>query len=316
MNFSIIETEIKGSLNFRIFVQQHSLMEQKPEKKKLLSRLKSKYRLVLLNATTYEEKYSFQLTPLNVITTLGILFFLVAIVVVSSIVFTPLKQYIPGYSDSETKIAAFNASFIADSLQEQLSLSDNYLKNLKNILNGNIKTDSTNIVKSEPIKYTNLDFKASKEDSLLRLKVEENEKFSVTFDPNSSSKNAGMVGIFFFTPLRGTVTSSFNAKINHLGIDITGPKNEPVKAVLDGTVVFSSFTTDAGYVIQIQHSNNLISVYKHNSVVLKKVGDVVKAGDSIAIIGNSGELTDGPHLHFELWQKGQAVNPEDYIVFN
>jgi murein DD-endopeptidase MepM/ murein hydrolase activator NlpD len=291
-------------------------MEPKQEKKKLINRLKSKYRLVLLNASTYEERYSIQLTPLNVITSLGLMFFLVTVIVVLSIVLSPLKQYIPGYSDSETKIAAYNASFMADSLQQQMSLRQNYINNLRDILNGNIKADSSNMIKSEPTKYKDLDFKASKEDSLLRIKVEENEKFNVTFDPNTSNKNVGMAGVFFFTPLRGTVTSSFNLRGNHLGIDIAGPKNEPIKAVLDGTVVFSSFTTDAGYVIHLQHANNLISVYKHNSVVLKKVGDTIKAGDSIAIIGNSGELTDGPHLHFELWQKGQAINPEDFIVFN
>ena len=154
----------------------------------------------------------------------------------------------------------------------------------------------------------------SKEDSILREKVASEEQYSIS---NSSGKNQidNLGEIHFYTPVKGIVTSSFDASKNHFGTDIVANPNQVVFACLDGTVISSTWSSEYGYVIQIQHEGNLISAYKHNSELLKKAGTVVKAGESIAIIGNSGELTTGPHLHFELWYAGKALNPEDYINF-
>jgi murein DD-endopeptidase MepM/ murein hydrolase activator NlpD len=169
------------------------------------------------------------------------------------------------------------------------------------------KTDSTK-------KYKKINIKHSKEDSLFRLGYETQDKYTLSINAASKGKNS-IAGFFFFCPVRGKVTSSFSAQTEHYGTDIAAAENEPVKATLDGTVIFSGWSSETGYVIQIQHSNNLVSVYKHNSVLLKKTGEYVKAGDPVAIVGSSGEQTTGPHLHFELWYNGSAIDPQDYIVF-
>lgn len=291
-------------------------MEKKKNKKKLIKKLKNKYRLVLMNDSSFDERISVLLTPMNVIAVVAAIFFFIAGITVSLIIFTPLKEYVPGYADSRMRINAFNAAMKADSLEHSQALYAQYFNNLQNVLNGNVSADTTAIADETPVQYEHLDFAISKEDSLLRAQIEEEEEYSIAFDVENRNLNTGMPGVFFFTPIRGTVTASYNAKTDHLGVDIAAKDGEAIKAVLEGTVILSSFTSDGGNVIQLQHSNNLVSVYKHNSALLKKVGDKVKAGTSIAIIGNSGEYTDGPHLHFELWYNGQAMDPQEFIVFN
>jgi murein DD-endopeptidase MepM/ murein hydrolase activator NlpD len=136
----------------------------------------------------------------------------------------------------------------------------------------------------------------------------------LTANETKTSKES-ITNFFFFSPLKGLVTNSFDMKEEHYGIDITAQENEAIKATLDGTVIMSAWTSETGYVIQIQHENNLVSVYKHNSALMKKVGQYVKAGEVVAIIGNSGELTSGTHLHFELWYNGNPIDPQEYMVF-
>ena len=164
------------------------------------------------------------------------------------------------------------------------------------------------------IDYGTIDFSKSVEDSILRVQIEDEEQYNLTVVDNRS-RVSGLTGVHFFAPIRGMVSSPFDATQNHFGTDIVAASNEVVKATLDGTVIMASWTVETGYVIQVQHKDNLISVYKHNAELLKKTGNVVKAGDAIAIIGNSGELTTGPHLHFEIWHNGTPINPEEYIVF-
>jgi murein DD-endopeptidase MepM/ murein hydrolase activator NlpD len=147
---------------------------------------------------------------------------------------------------------------------------------------------------------------------VLRQEIESEDKFSLTL---GNKNNTGISGYFFFSPVKGMVTHSFNMAEGHFGVDVAAKENEFIKAVLDGTVVFSGWTASDGFVIQLQHGNNLMSVYKHNSDLTKHVGDRVKAGEPIAIIGNTGESSTSTHLHFELWYNGTPVNPQDYIVF-
>lgn len=290
-------------------------MEKKKDKK-FIKKLKSKYRLVILHETSFAEKYSLLLTPLNVIVAFSVMFLAISLLVLSAIVFTPLKELIPGYSDSNVRNQAIKAAELANELDEKTRLNEQYLANIRSILSGEIATTDSLDQAPSDVQPKKVIFGRSAEDSLLRLRIEQEEKYNVSFDENVRKTEGELAGIYFFCPLRGTVSSSYDLVSNHLGVDVIAPKNEAVKAVLDGTVVLATWTTDGGYTIQIQHANNLVSVYKHNAVLLKNEGDVVKAGDSIAIVGNSGELTDGPHLHFELWHTGKPLNPEDFIVFN
>ncbi len=289
--------------------------ESKEKKVRIYQKLKSKYRLVIMNDETLEEKFSFLLSPLNVFTWGGaivILFFFLGIIIIS---FTPLREYIPGYADFETKRRALYAALKADTLEKELKAKDAYLLNIKNIIEGKPPGNLTAIpVKDSSAKYPPTYLKKSKEDSALRVQIESEEKYNLLFYEGKPSAQS-ISSFFFFTPIHGMVSSSFNSREEHYGVDVIAQKNEAIKAALDGTVILSSWTPETGNVIQLQHDNNLISIYKHNSVLLKKIGEKVKAGEPIAIIGESGELSTGPHLHFELWLNGNPIDPQDYMIF-
>jgi len=289
--------------------------EQK-EKKQLIKKLKDKYRLVIINDNTFDERFSAYLTPLNVIAGLAVVFTLITLIVVGFIAFTPLREYIPGYSDTQTKLNALNASIKADSLEEAQRIYNQYFTNLGKILNGelDLSADSLQNIDERRV-YEGLDFSASKEDSLLRLEIESQERYAINQGIPLDENVLGLQAFLFFAPVKGQVTAEFDRSIQHYGVDIAASEGEAIKAVYDGVVLFASYTYDGGYVIQVQHPDNLVSVYKHNSVLLKKAGDQVSAGESIAIIGNTGELTDGPHLHFELWHKGNPIDPINFIAF-
>jgi len=289
--------------------------EQK-DKKQLIKKLKDKYRLVVINDNTFDERFSAYLTPLNVIAGVALVFIFIALIVVGLVAFTPLREYIPGYSDTQTKLNALNASIKADSLEEAQRIYMQYFTNLSTILNGDVEApgDTTDQPEEGRV-YEGLDFSASREDSLLREEIESQERYAVSQNATGNEKIMGLPALLFFAPVKGQITSEFDRSIQHYGVDVTANEGEAIKAVYDGVVIFASYTYDGGYVIQIQHPDNLISVYKHNSVLLKKVGDQVAAGESIAVIGNTGELTDGPHLHFELWHKGNPIDPLNFIAF-
>ncbi len=295
------------------------MAEKKPkERKKLISRLKSRYRLVLVNDVTFDERFSAYLKPLNVIAAVAFIFFVIAAVVVSLIVFTPLKEYIPGYSDTQTRIQALQAAVRADSLSEVQRKYTQYLDNLAKVLSGEVAADSSSEFEESPkrITYDALSFAISREDSLLRRQIESEERFALNPGTGFSSAAMGLPGVFFFPPLRGLVLSSFDPTIGHFGVDVAAPEGSAISAVYTGTITLASFTSDAGYVIHIQHPNNLVSAYKHNSSLLKNVGARVDAGDIIAILGNTGEQSDGPHLHFELWYNGNPLDPQEFIAFS
>jgi murein DD-endopeptidase MepM/ murein hydrolase activator NlpD len=290
---------------------------KKERRKQLIRKLRSKYRLVVMNDATFDESFSAFLTPLNVIAGVAFLFISIAVIVLSVVILTPLKEYIPGYSDTQTRIRALNATVKVDSLEQAQAVYSSYFENIQKILNGEVETDTSKMaLGGDSEEYDNLDFSVSHQDSLLRQEIESEERYALNPQSQSVSETLGLPGTLLFPPIIGTITSDFDQKIGHYGIDVAAKEGETIKAILDGTVVMASFTSDGGNVIQIQHANNLVSVYKHNSILLKKVGDRVEAGDSIAIIGNSGELTDGPHLHFELWYNGTPLNPRDYIAFS
>jgi len=207
----------------------------------------------------------------------------------------------------------------SDSLERVLRVNTFYLQNIKRVINGELPasdiSDTSSDVNAAGYDSINLD-KISSSEKELRKEVEQDERFSVGAITHLTAGKSTIRGFHFFPPVKGYITESFNAAEQHYGLDIVAPENEPIKSTLDGIVIFANWTAETGYVMAVQHSNNLISLYKHNSVLLKEEGNYVKAGEVIAIIGNTGELTSGPHLHFELWYNGLPLNPEDYLVFN
>jgi len=295
-------------------------MAKSEQKDRLVDKLRSKYRLIIINDNTFEERFSMKLSRLNVIAVMAVAGFLIALLTLAIIVYTPARALIPGYSDQEARIQARTALDKADKLEAELLTTQVYLDNVRMVLNGEMRPDQIPYDSIQALGSdagAQLDFTVSERDSALRASVAAEEKYNLKFDSNSGEERLGDLStVLFFSPIRGKVSSSYSIGADHLGTDIVAPDDEPIKACLDGTVTFSTWTSTEGYVIMIQHSNDLLSVYKHNSVLLKKLGENVKAGDSIAIIGNTGELTDGPHLHFELWHKGVALDPEKYLVFN
>jgi murein DD-endopeptidase MepM/ murein hydrolase activator NlpD len=286
------------------------------KKKSFLERLRVKYKLVILNDETFEEKASLTLNRLNVFTLISVLAILLTAIVTSALIFTPLKEYIPGYADVSLRRDISEMAIYTDSLEEVLASNELYIKNIKDVISGRAGKDDTLNVNSKPTLIdSNVRIGAKpEEDSLLRLMVETQNDYDLSVS-DDKNKRSGISGYSFFTPVKGIITEKYNPKTQHYGIDIAASKNEAIKAVLEGTVVFAGWTSETGYVTAVQHNNNLLSIYKHNSVLLKKVGNFVRAGEPVAIVGETGELSSGPHLHFELWYNGNAVNPSDYVNF-
>ena len=291
-------------------------VDKKKHKKdqKFFHRLRNKYRLLVINEATFDERLSFRLSPLNVIATLGLIFFLVSGLTVLLIIYTPAKEWIPGYPNDQIRKQSYHAATMADSLSVIVQQHRRYNRNLQLILSGEVPVDSFMMDSGREYTYENLSFARSSEDSILRERFEEEEQYNIVLNPGKSSRRV-KESLLFFPPVRGQISGSFNIDENHLGIDLTAEENEPIMATLDGTVVLATWTSEAGYIIEVMHKDNLLSVYKHNSVLLHQVGDKVTAGEAIAIIGNTGEITTGPHLHFELWYEGNPLNPEDFIIF-
>ncbi len=284
----------------------------KKENQKLLTRLKNKYRLVILNDDTFEEKLSFKLSRLNVFVFTGLTAVLLIAGTTLLIAFTPLREYIPGYSSTELKKEAYRLSLVTDSITEQMVFNALYLENIRGIIEGKPPVDLSDSTAVDSLKKVSLQESISKEDSMLRKLVEDEERFNVPVD---GSPRLSIESVNFFNPVKGLVINKFNPNDEHLGVDIVAKENEVIKAAQDGRVLFAEWTAETGYVLIIQHADKFTSVYKHNSALLKGQGEEVSAGEPIAIIGNSGELSSGPHLHFELWYNAYPVDPEEYILF-
>lgn len=287
------------------------------KRKKLIDKLKEKYKLVILNDDTFEEKASFNSSLWYLIigaATFAIIFVFLTIITIR---FTPLKEYLSGVSDVSSKKDVIIAYTKVDSLERISKANEVYLTNLKNVIDGSVGSVTSAKPTNDGAKATDsikLNQKISKEEKELRKLIEAEGKFDLNETDNNKLKS-GIASYSFFSPLRGQTTEEFNSQKQHYGIDIATRRNENIKAALEGTVVFSNFTSETGYVIAIQHANNLLSFYKHCSVLLKKVGSFVKAGEVIAVVGDTGELSTGPHLHFELWFNGTPVNPKNYMTF-
>ena len=286
-------------------------------KKKWYRKLRNKYKLVILNDETYEEKLSFKLSRLNVFVATGTLAILLVFITTIIIAFTSLREYIPGYTDVTLYEKVYRLSELTDSLETVVRQKSLYLENLRIVLSGKDTTIVTPLKKDTNNHYQNIYRHASREDSLFRAEFENQlTEGDVKLAAVERIGSRPDISYFtFFAPLRGIITSAFDPANRHFGVDIVSVRNEAIKATLDGVVIFTGWTLETGYNISIQHENDLVSVYKHNSALLKDQGTFVKAGDPIAIVGSSGELSTGPHLHFELWYNGVPVDPAVFIKF-
>ena len=283
---------------------------QEKEKKPFTQRLLNKYRLVVLNESTYEERLSYKLSMLNIFLLVSFMAMIIIISTISLITFTSIKEYIPGYDSTVLRTTAVKNIETLDSLVLVIEKNQDYLNSIGAVILGETtKSEVQNEGKSARIDISNIEFKTNKEDSILRKAVEKEDRFNVL---ESASSNVKFVLI---SPIFGEATSGFNYSTKHFATDIAVPTNSPVKSVANGTVILAEWTIQTGYVVVIEHPYGLTSVYKHNDSGLVSQGDPVKAGQVIALSGNTGELTTGPHLHFELWRDGSPVNAEDYVSF-
>lgn len=266
----------------------------------------------MLNEETFEERFSLKLNRLNVFVLGGLFSVLLIVGTILLIAYTPLKEYIPGYDSTKLRTQALKATLKADSISRELTNLKLFTQAIQPILTGNIEPEKIDSIQLETRNLIINDslLKASKEDSIFREKIESQDRFPIVDTKNNLLENV------FFAPLSGMVSQDFDSNSKHFAIDIVAKIGTPVKAVADGTVIFSEWTTGTGYVIIVKHAKNFVSVYKHNGTLLKEQGDFVKSGEVIATVGSTGELTTGPHLHFELWSGGYPVNPTTFIDFN
>ena len=270
------------------------------------------YRITITENDSHRHIWSTRLTKTSLFVTIVSIVVMVCAITYCLIAYTPVRTFIPGYPDARTKRVAIQNAIKVDSLERVIYRWELYSENLKRAVEGKepIKIDS--IIKAsrkdaaEPVDAAAL----QKQDSLLREKVKEEEQFEISA---RGRRDLHIEGLHFFTPLKGVVSQGFDA--THPYIDITAAEGSAVKATLDGTVIYTGWSEDDGNTIQIQHTDDIVSIYKHNDKLLKKAGDKVKAGTSIAIVGNTGDTSTGTHLHFELWHKGEAVDPTRYIKF-
>ena len=285
----------------------------KDDKKK--SNWRDKYRFSVINDHTLEEIWRIILTRYNAF--LLITFLLVFIIVATSalISFTNLREFIPGYPDVAMRRNILMSAIRLDSLDHQLKLRDKYFENLNSIISGNALVEMS--AQQDTTKnYKAIKFNTSADDSALRARVEKEERYNLTLGPSATESVSGLASLHFFPPVKGIVSGRYDVRTKHFGTDIVTNPRALVSAVLDGTVIFTGWTMETGFVIEVQHPNNIVSVYKHNASLIKETGDLVRAGDAISVVGDSGELyTSGPHLHFEIWYKGSPLDPEKHILF-
>jgi len=284
---------------------------EEKKNRKFIDKLKDQYRLIIYNDSTFQSVWSMKLSRLKVFTVTSLTSAIIVILVILLIATTGLREYIPGYPKAEYRQMLVDNALKVDSLEMELAKRDAFFKGIKSIISGEVPDDE--LVIDTTIGNYEVNFAEYNHDSVFQDKLLA-EQLSLSIQ-NTEPKKTGLSQMHFFVPVKGIVTNHFNTVSDHFGVDLVSEPNARISSVLNGTVIFSGWTLETGYVIYIQHDANLVSVYKHNSELLKNTGDKVKAGEAIALIGNSGELTTGSHLHFELWHNGTALNPEQYIDF-
>ncbi|MEC7062760.1 MAG: M23 family metallopeptidase [Bacteroidota bacterium] len=285
------------------------------------NRAQEKKRIIILDVDNYEEKRSYTTSKFNVFIILSFFTILLGFLTFALISYSSLKNLIPGYPNPTQQQEIKNKSIIIDQkLTELLSKTEkekSYINNVMQILNGSIPINEkdTSWKKINPNANSNTNEISSSEKSM-REKVQNREKFDIDVIPGGALKSEVLPELLLFPPIKGEITNKMNISSGHFGVDIIAPKNEAVSSILNGTIIYHNWSPTDGHVVHIQHKKNLISIYKHNSEILKEIGDFVESGEPIAIVGNSGEHSTGPHLHFELWHNGYPLDPEIFINFN
>ena len=284
-------------------------------KKTLSSWLTNRYQLIIRNEENFAEKTSVAFTYSKIIL-FSVIIFILFLVISLFLVETVLEKWFdPKYEQMVLNQQLYGLALKVDSLALEVDRKDRFIANFQRVLSGDTSDfkDPAQILRgeSQPVsKPANLQIHPT--DSAFRKDFEKSDLSLITL---TNVKNRELQQTFFFSPITGFVSDRYNVKKGHFGVDIVAKKNEPVKCIADGTVIFSDWTQDGGYVLMIQHSANLLSVYKHNAELYKKLGTFVNAGEIISLVGNSGEMTNGPHLHFELWYNGNSLNPEEFVTF-
>ncbi len=284
---------------------------------RMKEQMKHTYRLVVMNNETFEEVGSYRLTLLNVYIFVSTVLVLVAVLVVLAVAFTPLKRYMPGYGEGgENREEVEELYREVKRLEKKLAAEEAVSTSIRKVLVGDVET-ADDIIKTNPADTAG-EVERSREEEQLRQEMELQKVGLAAQRPrtaNFSPRDVPLEQMYFNSPVRGEISAGFMPDKKHFGVDVLAAKNTAIQAAMDGYIFFSDWTLETGNTIGIQHANNTITFYKHNSVLLKKAGSFVKAGEAVAIIGNTGTLSDGPHLHFELWHKGTPIDPRDYIKF-
>ncbi|MGE0567129.1 MAG: M23 family metallopeptidase [Bacteroidia bacterium] len=275
--------------------------------------LTTPYRMVVLNEETFGESVAVKSSPLGLITILAAITILMIILTISIIAFTPLREYIPGYGHIDDRKALVELNNRIDSFESSISSKEMYLNNLLNVFMEKVDTMPAKPTKDSLKNKVAINSKPSEADLQLRKEVEEMKNSSVI--ANNQWRNSSLNDIVFYSPVKGIVISSFNTEESHLGVDVVTKKDETIKAPLDGTVIYTGFTVEDGFILHLQHSNNLTTIYKHMSKIYKKTGERIKTSEVIGIVGSTGTTSSGPHLHFEIWHNGIPVNPEAFLSF-
>ena len=287
------------------------MAKQKGKKQKLIDKLLNRYRLVIINETTFEEQLYFRMSRLNVIMLVVLSFAGVFILTYSLIAYTPLREMVPGKASSELNKNALENRYRLDSITEAYQQQAQYLAALKKVLVGDVdalieEPDTTAFEETTPL-LENVPTNTA--DSLLRAKVAQEDKYNLSAGTQSELR------LLLFPPAKGLLSQEYNPNQKHYAVDIVLSENTPIKAIAEGTVIFAEWTAETGYVIMLEHLNGLLSIYKHNASLTKAQGDLVQGGEVIATAGNTGEYSTGYHLHFELWADGYPMNPTDFIDF-
>ena len=287
-------------------------MKNKKQNKSFLKKIFNDYKVVVSSEDTFEEKLSFKANKINVFIIMLVYSIILISFTISIVFFTQLREMVPGYSSSDLLNRAIYLTKKTDSLEQQIALNNKFYKSIEDVLSGNINEfiarDELSI-DSNLINPGVVTISPNSQDSILRKYVENEDKFNLT------NNELIIENKMFFSPIKGEITQNFNYNENHFAIDIAADIGTPVKSVLDGKIIFSEWSLETGYVVVIDHGENIISVYKHNSKTLKEQNDFVQAGEVIAYSGNQGNLSSGPHLHFELWKNGTPIDPEPLLNF-
>ena len=287
-------------------------MKNEKKNKTFLKRIFNVYKVVVSSEDTFEEKLSFKANKINAFIIMLLYSIILIAFTISIVFFTQLREMVPGYSSSDLLNRAIYLTKKTDSLEQQIALNNKFYKSIEDVLSGNVdefvSRDELSI-DSNLINPDIITISPNLQDSILRQYVENEDKFNLT------NNELVIENKMFFSPIKGEITQSFNFNENHFAIDIAADIGTPVKSVLDGKIIFSEWSLETGYVVVIDHGENIISVYKHNSKTLKEQNDFVQAGEVIAYSGNQGNLSSGPHLHFELWKNGTPIDPEPLLNF-